>query len=128
MLFKIISFTAIMLSNSVSIAIGEEIGDPDAGKRVFAKCKACHVVDSAANKIGPSLLGVVGRVPGTVEGFKYSKAMIVYGEDKVWDEDNLAAYLRAPRAIVKGTRMAFVGLKKDEDITNIIAYIKQFEE
>lgn len=117
-----------MLSNSVSIAIGDEIGDPDAGKRVFSKCKACHVIDSAANKIGPSLLGVVGRVPGTVEGFKYSKAMIIYGEDKVWDEDNLAAYLRAPRAIVKGTRMAFVGLKKDEDITNIIAYIKQFEE
>ena len=113
---------------SLSAVHAEEMGDPVAGEKVFAKCKACHVVEEATNRVGPTLNGVIGRVPGTVEGFKYSKAMTEYGTDRVWDEETLAAYLHAPRDVVKGTRMAFAGLKDDADIANVIAYMKQFSQ
>jgi len=101
-------------------------GDIAAGEKVFKKCAACHVVDSDQNKVGPSLQNVMGRQPGVVEGVKYSKAMVEYGEGKVWDEETLTAYLANPRKVVKGTRMAFAGLKKDEDLVNVVAYIKSF--
>lgn len=101
--------------------------DAAAGEKVFAKCKACHVVEGDTNKIGPSLKGVVGRTAGTHEGFRYSKAMAEAGEKGlVWNDETLAEYLRDPKAYIKGNKMAFVGLKKDEDLANVIAYLKQF--
>ncbi len=101
--------------------------DAAAGEKVFTKCKACHIVDGDTNKIGPSLKGVVGRTAGTHEGFKYSKAMVEAGEKgTVWSDETLSAYLREPKAYIKGNKMAFVGLKKDEDLANVIAYLKQF--
>lgn len=101
--------------------------DAEAGAKVFKKCAACHVADEAKNKVGPHLLGIVDRPVAAVEGFKYSKGMMAFAEgDKVWDEETLAAYLAKPRAVVKGTRMAFAGLKKDEDLANVIAYLKSF--
>ena len=108
-------------------ALGAE-GDPAAGEKVFRKCQACHVVDSDQKKVGPSLQNLIGRKPGTVEDFKYSKGMVEYGEDKVWNEETLTIYLADPRGEVKGTRMAFAGLKKEEEIADVIAYIKQFSE
>ena len=69
--------------------------------------------------------GVFGRTAGTVEGFNYSKAMVVAGTaGLVWDEATLAEYLVAPKARVPGTKMAFAGLKKPEDVDNVIAYLK----
>ena len=105
-------------------------GDPAAGEKVFARCKACHAVGpEAKNKVGPVLNGVVGRHAGAVEGYKYSKAMAAKGaEGLVWDEAALAAYLANPRGFVKGTKMAFAGLKKEEDVDNIIAYLASFAE
>ena len=101
--------------------------DAAAGEKVFAKCKACHVVDEDKNKIGPSLIGVIGRTAGTHPGFKYSKPMTEAGTSGVkWDEATLTTYLRDPKAMIKGTKMAFPGLKKDEDLANVIAYLKQF--
>ncbi|HEV7435851.1 MAG TPA: cytochrome c family protein [Pseudorhizobium sp.] len=103
--------------------------DASAGEKVFAKCKACHVVDADTNKIGPSLNGVVGRTAGTHEGFRYSKAMTEAGESGlVWNDETLTAYLRDPKGYIKGNKMAFVGLKKDEDLANVIAYLKQFSQ
>ncbi|RUV67002.1 cytochrome c family protein [Mesorhizobium sp. M5C.F.Ca.IN.020.14.1.1] len=103
--------------------------DAAAGEKVFAKCKACHVVDEDKNKIGPSLSGVIGRTAGTHPGFKYSKPMTEAGKSGVkWDEATLTAYLRDPKAMIKGTKMAFAGLKKDEDLANVIAYLKQFSK
>ncbi len=100
--------------------------DAAAGEKVFAKCKACHVANEDKNKIGPSLHGVIGRTAGTHEGFRYSPAMVEAGKSGVvWDEANLTKYLHDPKAMVKGTKMAFAGLKKDEDIANVIAYLKQ---
>jgi len=96
-------------------------GDVKAGKKVFRKCKACHVVDSDKNKVGPSLQGVIGRQIASVDGFKYSKAFME--TDLVWTPENLTEYLKKPRAFIKGTKMAFGGLRKDADIENVIAYI-----
>jgi cytochrome c len=99
-------------------------GDPVAGKRVFAQCSACHTVVKGKNGLGPSLYGVVGRKAGTAEGFKnYSPAM--QKSDIVWTEENLAKYLKDPKGFIPGNRMIFAGLKKDEDIANVIAYIEQ---
>jgi cytochrome c len=101
--------------------------DAAAGEKVFAKCKACHVANEDKNKIGPSLKGLIGRTAGTHAGFKYSPAMVEAGKGGlVWDEAKLSEYLKDPKAMVKGTKMAFVGLKKDDEIANVIAYLKQF--
>ena len=100
-----------------------------AGEKVFKKCKACHAVgESAKNKVGPQLNDLFGRVPGSIEGYKYSKAMVAYGEDgKVWDEEILAVYLAGPKKAVKGTKMSFAGLKKPDDIANILEYLETFD-
>ena len=101
--------------------------DAAAGEKVFTKCKACHVADQDKNKVGPSLKSIIGRTAGTHEGFKYSPAMAEAGKGGlVWDDANLAAYLRDPKGMIKGTKMAFPGLKKDDEIANVIAYLKQF--
>lgn len=101
--------------------------DAAAGEKVFAKCKACHVADTDQNKIGPSLKGVIGRPAASREGFKYSAAMADAGKaGMVWDEASLTTYLRDPKGVIKGTKMAFVGLKTDKEIADVIAYLKQF--
>ena len=98
-------------------------GDPAKGEKVFRKCKACHVVNEEKNRVGPHLVAIIGRSAGAVEGFKYSKAMKESGI--TWTEENLTAYLSDPRGFIKGNRMAFAGLKKDVEIVNVIAYLKQ---
>ena len=100
-------------------------GDAAAGEKVFAKCKACHEVEKGVNKVGPTLKGVVGRPAASVPDYKYSEAMLAKGaEGLVWTEENLTAYLPDPKAYVPKTKMAFAGLKKPEDVANIIAYLK----
>ncbi len=95
------------------------------GKKVFRKCKACHAVgEKAKNKVGPELNGIIGRKAGSVEGYKYSKAMLKSGI--TWDEDSLDKYLTKPKDLVKGTKMIFAGLKKEKQRKNLIAYLKTF--
>jgi len=98
-------------------------GDPEKGKRVFNKCRACHVVDQKQNRVGPHLVGIMGREAGAVEDFNYSDAMKESGI--TWNEETIAAYLADPRGYIPGNRMAFPGLRKDEEIQNVIAYLKQ---
>ncbi|UOM35444.1 cytochrome c family protein [Acuticoccus sp. I52.16.1] len=103
--------------------------DPAAGEKVFRMCMACHAVgEGAQNKIGPQLNGVIGRQPGTLEGFKYSPGMVEFGEGKVWDEALLDSFLESPRKSVKGTKMAFGGLRREEQRADIIAYLATFSE
>jgi cytochrome c len=100
-------------------------GDAAAGKVVFKKCMACHAADKEQNKVGPHLVGIVGRKAAAIEGFAYSDAMKAKGaEGLVWDEANITAYSKAPKEFIAGNKMAFAGLKKDEDIVNLIAYLK----
>jgi len=103
-------------------------GDAADGEKVFNKCKACHTTEEGSNRVGPSLYNIIGATPGTVEGFRYSKAMEAFGDDHVWDEETLNSYLEKPRDVVQGTKMAFAGLKKPEDRADVIAYLKQFSE
>ena len=98
-------------------------GDPEKGAKVFNKCKACHAVDEAKNKVGPHLVGIFGRPAGSVEGFKYSDAMKSSGI--VWEDDTIAAYLKEPKAYIPGNRMAFVGLRKDDEIADLLAYLNE---
>nr|WP_206455398.1 cytochrome c family protein [Aurantimonas marina] len=111
-------------------AMAQTAGDADAGKKVFNKCRACHAVgEGAKNKIGPELNGLVGEKPGAVEGYSFSPAFQEWAADKsVWNEALLTEWLTDPRAVVKGTKMAFPGLKKPEDLTNVIAYLAGFDD
>ena len=86
----------------------------------FNQCKACHKVEAGKNGVGPSLAGVFGRKAGSEPTFKYSDAMKAAG---TWDEATLAKYLADPKGAVPGNKMAFAGLKKPEDVQNVIAYL-----
>ena len=100
-------------------------GDAAKGKKVVRKCAACHSLEPGKKKLGPHLSGLINRKSGTVAGFKYSKAMRT--ADIVWDEETLDTYLVKPRQFLKGTRMAFPGLKKAQDRADLIAYLKTVE-
>ncbi|MBZ9962244.1 c-type cytochrome [Mesorhizobium sp. BR1-1-2] len=118
------SAAAFLLAGVLAAHAG---GDPALGKRVFNRCMACHEAASDRDKVGPHLMGVVGRAAGSAESFlgHYSEAMKNAGAaGLVWDEANLAEYLKAPRQKVPGNKMAFAGLSNDDDIANVIAYLK----
>lgn len=101
----------------------------EAGEKVFKKCQACHQVgDSAKNRTGPLLNGVVGREAGAVEKFRYSRAMKkAAAEGLVWNQETLGWYLEAPRKYMKGTKMSFKGLRDEDDRSAVIEYLKQFD-
>ncbi|KQV66079.1 cytochrome c family protein [Rhizobium sp. Root1220] len=123
-----LAFVVLLLCPPLSAALAQE-GDPAAGAVVFKKCAICHNAETDQNKIGPALNGVFGRTAGTHPNFAYSAAMRTAGADGlVWDETTLRDYLHDPKLKVKGTKMAFVGLKDDADITNLTAYLKQFSK
>jgi cytochrome c len=97
--------------------------DVAAGQAQFAKCASCHQ-PTDANGTGPGLNGIVGRKPAAHAGFAYSPAMVAHGaEYPQWTYDELDAFLKAPQKHIPGTKMTFVGLKKQEDRINIIAYL-----
>ncbi|MCH1541451.1 MAG: cytochrome c family protein [Alphaproteobacteria bacterium] len=104
-----------------------QAGDAEKGAKVYRKCVSCHMIgDGAKNRVGPQLNGIIGREIGAVADYKYSKAMVKYAAaEKLWSEENLAAYLESPRKVVKGGRMAFAGLRKEKDRNDIIAYLKE---
>jgi cytochrome c len=117
-----------LMSVAVGSARGQDAipeGRPDAGAAVFKKCMACHQIGpNAQNGIAPVLNGVVNRPAGQYPNYNYSSANKTSG--LVWDERTLFGYLRAPAKVVPGTKMIFPGLKKDQEISDVIAYLKQF--
>lgn len=100
----------------------------EAGEKVFKKCAACHKVgEGAKNAVGPTQNGIVGRAAGSVDGFKYSKALLdMAAAGLVWDDASLDAFLENPKGYMKGTKMTFAGLKKPEDRAAVIAYLATF--
>jgi cytochrome c len=117
----VVSVAAVVcLANSASAQ------DPAEGEKVFATCKACHQIgEGAKNAIGPELNGVVGRKAGSVAGYSYSDANKNSGI--TWDESNLTAYLKDPKAKVPGTKMVFAGIKDEKKVQDLIAFLKQFD-
>ena len=100
------------------------LGDIQHGEKVFKKCAACHLVNKGgANKIGPALYGILGRKVASKEDYKYSKAMAAY--DKNWTFEEMNGYLKKPQSYIKGTKMAFAGLRKEKDRASVILYLNQ---
>lgn len=101
-----------------------------AGEKVFAKCQTCHLVGPPTKvvKSSPHLNDLFGRKPGSLPNQKYSEALVAFGQDKVWDEATLTIFLRDPQGVVKGTKMAFFGLQKDEEIKAVLAYLATFDK
>ncbi len=98
------------------------MGDLTHGEKVFKKCSACHIVAKGGkNKIGPALYGIVGKQSAVAEGYSYSKALKAHGKN--WSFEELNAYLLKPQSHIKGTKMAFAGLRKDKDRASIILYL-----
>lgn len=121
-LFAVIAAVPSMMSTASA-------QDAEAGKKVFTRCMACHDAEKGVNKVGPTLRGVIGRTAGSLHGFGYSQAMTDAGsKGLVWDETSLAEFLANPKGKVPGTKMAFPGLKKPDEIQDVIAYLKSVSE
>ena len=98
------------------------MGDLAHGEKVFKKCSACHMIAAdGKNKIGPNLWGVIGRKAGAISDYNYSKAMLAYAKE--WTFEEMNSYLIKPQAYIKGTKMAFAGLRKEKDRASVILYM-----
>ena len=121
---KVSSSTEKVVEEKVDIASLMAMGDIALGEKVFKKCAACHsIVKGGKNNIGPALYNVVGRKIGAVTDYKYSKALSSY--DKEWTFEELNGYLIKPAKWIKGTKMAFAGLRKEKDRASVIKYLNQ---
>jgi cytochrome c len=101
-----------------------------AGEKVFVKCQQCHTIGAPTKfkKAGPHLNDLFGRKPGGLPDYKkYSAELVAFGEDKVWDEATLTTFLHDPQGVVRNTKMAFLGLKTDEEIRAVLAYLATFD-
>jgi cytochrome c len=125
------SITKTTLALMAVLWAGPALADCDVteGEKVFKKCKACHQVGAdAQNRVGPILNGIVGAGFAAVDGFNYSKVFEARkAEGAVWTEDELDAFLANPRKHLKGTKMSFSGIRKEEERADLICYLKTFE-
>ena len=118
------SSTETVVEEKIDIAALMALGDVAAGEKIFKKCAACHsIVKGGKNKIGPALYNVVGRKTGAVTDYKYSKALASF--EKEWTFEELNGYLIKPAKWIKGTKMAFAGLRKEKDRASVIKYLNQ---
>ena len=110
--------------NQIDISALLAQGDTDHGKSIFKKCVACHsIAQDGGNKIGPKLYNVVGRTVGSLSDYKYSKALASYGKE--WTFEELNSFLIKPSKWIKGTKMAFAGLKKEKDRASVLLYLNE---
>ena len=113
-----------LIEEKIDIVALMAMGDISSGEKIFKKCAACHsIVKGGKNNIGPALYNVVGREVGAVDDYKYSKALTAYG--KAWTFEELNGYLLKPAKWIKGTKMAFAGLRKEKDRASVILYLNQ---
>jgi cytochrome c len=124
------TFTAATASAGAAVETAAADGALlEQGEKVFSKCKSCHQIgEGAKNRSGPQLTGIMGRQIGGLDDFKYSDVFLAAAEEgRVWDDEEMAAFLAQPKEHMKGTRMSFPGLKDEGDLTAIIAYLKSFD-
>ncbi|MEN3930200.1 cytochrome c family protein [Microvirga sp. W0021] len=125
-MYKLISVIALSLLG-MGAAHAQEAGDPAAGEKVFIQCRACHQIGpKAKNMTGPLMNGLFGRQSGSIPGFNYSEANKNSGI--VWDEEVFREYIKDPRKKIPKTKMIFVGVKDEKKISDLIAYMKQFDQ
>ena len=118
------SSSKTVVEEKIDIGALMVMGDIALGEKVFKKCAACHsIVKGGKNNIGPALYNVVGRKTGAVSDYKYSKALASF--DKEWTFEELNGYLIKPAKWIKGTKMAFAGLRKEKDRASVIKYLNQ---
>ncbi len=111
-----------------TIASAQE-GDPAMGAKIFKRCVICHKTDADESRRGPLLEGVVGRPAATYPGYPYSDAMrAAAAEGLVWNEEEIASFLKKPQARIKGTWMVFPGISKPKELRDLIAYLKQHKD
>jgi len=112
------------VEEKIDIAALMALGDATSGEKIFKKCAACHSINKGGkNNIGPALYNVVGRKVGEISGYKYSKALAAY--DKNWNFEELNGFLLKPSKWIKGTKMAYAGLRKEKDRASVIKYLNQ---
>ena len=118
------SSTVTAADEKVDIAALMAMGDIASGEKIFKKCAACHSINKGGkNNIGPALYNVVGRKIGGVNDYKYSKALVAYGKE--WSFEELNGFLIKPSKWIKGTKMAYAGLRKEKDRASVIKYLNQ---
>lgn len=123
---RLLTLALTLAATAVAVsAHAQTAGDADKGKSVFRQCSVCHSDKEGENRVGPSLFGVFGHKAGEAPSFSYSKAVKESGI--TWNEETLATYLENPQQTIKGTRMAFPGLKNPKDRADIIAYLKSLK-
>jgi|TARA_B110000003_G_scaffold146463_1_gene147446 cytochrome c len=116
--------SSVVTDEKIDIAVLMAMGDVVSGEKIFKKCAACHsIAKGGKNKIGPALYNVVGRKVGGVNDYKYSKALAGY--EKSWTFEELNGFLLKPAKWIKGTKMAYAGLRKEKDRASIIKYLNQ---
>ena len=116
--------TKDVVEKVVDIAALMALGDVASGEKIFKKCAACHSINKGGkHKIGPALYNVVGRKVGVVEDYKYSKALIAYEKD--WTFEELNGFLIKPAKHIKGTKMAYAGLRKEADRASVIKHLNE---
>jgi cytochrome c len=125
------TFRCSLASLSLTVAIFAAAGgaalaqDVAAGEKVFNKCRACHQIgETAKNSVGPELNGLFGRKSGTAAGYKFSDANVNSGI--TWSPEIFAEYIRDPKAKIPGTKMVFAGLKNEQEIKDLTAFLAQF--
>lgn len=123
MTMKHLAIACVLLAGSVASASAQDLA---AGENSFKKCLPCHSVGAdAKNKVGPVLNGLEGRKSGTIEGYTYTEANKNSGI--TWSDETFREYIKDPRAKIPGTKMVFAGIKNDNEITSLWAYLKQFD-
>ena len=123
---KTSTLSALVVVTSLAAAPGALAQDAAAGKTSFNKCLACHAIgENAKNKVGPELNGLDGRHSGTAAGYNYSDANKNSGI--TWGEDVFREYIKDPRSKIPGTKMVFAGIKSENEISSLWAYLKQFD-
>ena len=112
------------------IAVRLAGASPADGESLLRACAACHDFEKGGpHKVGPELWGIVGRKPGGAEGFRYSNAMVAYGEaNGEWTYEGLDSFLASPSGYIDGTSMSYRGMRKPEDRANMIAYLRSLAD
>lgn len=123
---KCLTLAIAVLAATAGSALAD--GDAAKGAKVFNKCKACHVVDAETNRVGPHLKGIIGRKIASVADYKYSDSMVEFGAARgEWTDEVFLEYIEDPKKDVPKTKMAFAGIKKEDDRKDLLAYLKSLQ-